>query len=198
MLGFVCVSLNLVQTDRQKGCHIIIVNHIWQSYWADMVKHVTPRVDEVSTDVWSTWVYVGGLKRMSGWFDLTVEKKERKKRNISETLQKVVLFQNFQWGPGSLQTSNFVYTAWKSYPTLTFKLMKHQCVRKNERVPSLVWQVRAVTWTASSCTPLEVHQTGVNGWGRCRPHSTSGMDHSSSFLSDSAVGEEHLSLSTHQ
>lgn len=80
MLGFVCVSLNLVQTDRQKGCHIIIVNHIWQSYWADMVKHVTPRVDEVSTDVWSTWVYVGGLKRMSGWFDLTVEKKERKKK----------------------------------------------------------------------------------------------------------------------
>lgn len=138
MLGFVCVSLNLVQTDRQKGCHIIIVNHICQSYWADMVNHAPPRVDEVSTDVWSTWVYVGGLKRMSGWFDLTVEKNEEKKRNISETLQKVVLFQNFQWGLGSFQTPNFVYTVWKSYPTLTFKLMKHQCVRENERVPSLV------------------------------------------------------------
>lgn len=85
MLGFVCVSLNLVQTDRQTGCHIIIVNHILQSYWADMVNHAPPRVDEVSTDVWSTWVYVGGLKRMSGWFDLTVAKKEEKKRNISET-----------------------------------------------------------------------------------------------------------------
>lgn len=80
MLGFVCVSLNLVQTDRQKGYHIIIVNHIWQSYWADMVNHAPPRVDEVSTDVWFTWVYVGGLKRMSGSFDLTVEKKEEKKK----------------------------------------------------------------------------------------------------------------------
>lgn len=133
-----CVCFSEFSTDRQKGYHIIIVNHIWQSYWADMVNQAPPRVDEVSTDVWSTWVYVGALKHMSGWFDLTVEKKEEKKRNISETLQKVVLFQNFQWGPGSFQTPNFVYTVWKSYPTLTFKLMKHQCLRENERVPSLV------------------------------------------------------------